>query len=110
MADVTLERLEVFEERAGVDLRGLFVEHTRFDNNDSQWVEVKGELFSRDGNVLNADIVLEVAVYDVDGRVLAVASDSIDSDTFFGFEIFSITTQFPSSVTPAKARVYPKIR
>ncbi|MDY0168903.1 MAG: hypothetical protein RBS80_20325 [Thermoguttaceae bacterium] len=101
--DVTdrIERLELFEERLGVQLEGLsaFVERG--------FLTVRGELHPRNGTELNQDTELVVAAYDATSRVIGTASNYFTSEDFFGIETFELSINLPIA-TVARVRVYPK--
>jgi hypothetical protein len=104
--DVTdlIERLEAFEDRLGVNLEGLFAEVSQ-----DGYANVNGELHLREGTELERDIEVVATIYDSSGRVLAVDDARFDSDSFFGFEAFSLFMEVGNK-KPAKIRVYPKAR
>ena len=104
--DITdlIERLEAFEDRLGVNLEGLFAEVS-----EDGYVHVNGELHLRDGTELNQDLEIVATIYDSSGRVLNVADTGFYTDSFFGFEAFSLFMNIGNK-HPAKIRVYPKVR
>lgn len=97
------ERLEAFEDRVGLRLEGLYA---RFDR-ESEQVEVTGEAHATAGMELESSVQLVVSVYDAQGRVISTSSTYVDSDSFFGFEVFDITA-FNVSLKPARVRIFPK--
>lgn len=105
-----IERLEVFEERAGVSFEALYC---TIDNND-HWshgnyhVDFRGELHSSTGTTIQNDISVVLTVYDTAGRVLDTNSEWIDSDTFFGFEVLDMTLRVPPTAQIGRVRVFPK--
>jgi len=99
-----IERLEAFEERLGVSLEGLFAEISH-----REYIRVNGELHLREGTELKQDIEVVATVYDQSGRVLAVGHVRFSTDSFFGFEPFSLFMEVGSN-RPARIRVYPKVR
>jgi len=102
--DVTrlIERLEAFEERAGVRLEALFA---HFDSYG--YLRVNGEMHPRGGTTIEQDISVQIGVYDSAGRLLAVDVTTVSADGFFGFQAFSNTTTLPLPRF-SKIRVYPK--
>ena len=101
-----IERLEAFEDRLGVSLEGLYAS---IDGRHG-YVTVNGELHPREGTQLNHDIEVVVSLYDSDGRVLGVQTESIRADSFFGFEAFSRMLGPVGDPPIAKIRIYPKTR
>jgi len=107
--DVTdlIERLEAFEERLGVSLEGLFAGILQ----RREYIRVNGELHPREGTELKQNTEVVATVYDQSGRVLAVQSERFSTDSFFGFEAFSLFIHMDvGSNRPARIRVYPKVR
>lgn len=104
--DVThlLERLEAFEDRVGVSLEGLYAAR----DAESGSLEVNGELHPRDGAELENDVDIVVTLHDSAGRVLEVTTEYINSDKFFGFEVFSTYVSGGDKLPLAKIRIYPK--
>lgn len=72
-----MERVELFEDRLGVRLEGLFA---RMDDDGD--IRVNGELHSRDGVELDQDIVVVVLVYDGSGRLIEMDETIIYSSYF----------------------------
>ena len=102
-----IERLEAFEERAGVRIEGLCVTV----GTDSSYFTINGELYPRNGIKLAANVKLVFTVYDKDGGVLGTTQCSFYNDSFYGFEPFSETFDIDVTKEPkiAKIRVYPTI-
>ncbi len=105
--DVTdlIERLEVFEEKAGVFLDALaatlMFEHS---NKGEYEIEVFGELHPVNGTELNSDLDIVVVAYDKQGRVMQSRSTYVDQSKFFGLEIFQIWVPHLLS-KPSKIRI-----
>ena len=102
-----IERLEVFEERAGIRLEAIgAISAMFFDQNK---LKVYGELHPREGTVIKKDVVITVDLYDNSGSVVGTSSQSIRSRGFFGFETFHVTILVtPLAKTWAKIRVIPR--
>lgn len=98
-----VERLEVFEERAGVKLEGLCVRISP----DSNRFEVNGELYPRDGLHLSRTVELVFTIYGKDGGVLSTTSQTFYKDSFYGFEPFSVDIYNVEASKVGKIRVYP---
>jgi hypothetical protein len=84
--DIThlIERLELFEERLGIRLEGLYAEIS----DDCQWVTVNGEVHALEGMKLKQDINIVGAVYDNFGRVIVRNSWQVFKEKFYGFQVF----------------------
>ncbi len=99
-----LERFEAAEERLGVRLEGLFAKMDRANRH----VHLNGELHASDeGGELGRDLEIVATVHDSSGRVVRKQSTTCRSESFFGFEAFSLSMEAGEDV-PAKIRVYPK--
>ncbi len=87
-----IERLEAFEERAGVRLEALSAfAQVDDEEEDTYYITVRGEVHSRAGTTLSQDVVLGLTVYDRAGRVVETGGKFCDQEKFFGFETFEIT-------------------
>lgn len=100
--ELSVERLEAFEERMGVSIEGIFA-YIKSNN----WIYINGELHCREGNELNQDIQLVLSVHNVSGSVLSSATKTIKSNSFFGLEVFSESIS-PCAGVVSKIRIYPK--
>jgi hypothetical protein len=105
---IAIERLEAFEDRAGVTLEALFCSVAGPDDDGDFLVEVNGEMHSTSGIGLQSNIELILAVYDVHGRLIAKLIDFITEDDFFGFHTFSISS-YVKNGTPFRFRLYPQV-
>ena len=106
--DVTqlLERLEAFEDRLGVRLESLSAQLDA-DDDESMYLDVRGELHPKSGTELKQDMRLIVAVYDSASRVVATEGWSFSTSDFWGFEVFHICVKLDvKDVT--RVRIYPK--
>jgi hypothetical protein len=115
--DVTrlLERLEAFEDRAGVRLDALYAvldggRVWRVGNIDYPCVRVNGELHPHDGVSLAESVTIIADAYDVDGRLVRrEATLPFDPKSFFGYETFSLEVVCGPIKRIAKIRIYPKL-
>ena len=96
-----IERLDPFEDRLNVSLKGLFSEQ-----DENGYVTVNGELHSLSGTTIENDIRVHTTVYDAQGRVIHTTNTIIFAEGFFAFEPFNEI--FTVSHPIAKIRVYPK--
>lgn len=109
-----LERLEAFEERAGVKLEALFA---RLDHQhgwtvkDKRYPSIKVNLQVHpvEGNSLKSSISIVADGYDASGRLVSTTSGLINKDSFFGFETLSLAVDGVPAEQISKIRVYPKI-
>jgi hypothetical protein len=108
--DIThlIERLEAFEDRSGVSLEGLYADiNSDTYRGNFYSLDINGELHPREGTELDQDIELVATAYDTSGRVIGVGKDYFKSESFFGFEAFSLSILI-NGIPAAKVRVYPK--
>lgn len=102
-----VERLEAFEERAGVRIEGLCVRiFPTFD------FEINGELYPREGLHLSRNVEIVFTVYGKNGEVLETESSHFFKESFYAFEAFSsplLHVDVSKVSKVAKIRVYPKI-
>lgn len=106
--DITshLERMEAFEERLGVNLRGLYATmQPPSECNEEYAIEINGELHPTNGSDLGHDLDIVVTLHDSNDRVLSKDTYYVDSDNFFGLEAFEVCSY--SSAEPTRIRVYP---
>lgn len=103
--DVThlIERLELFEERIGVGLEGLFAKW----NLSTGAIRVTGEIHAHSGTVIPKDLKIVVSTHDDSGRVIGVNEHYLLKDKFFGLEAFEISVKTSSLLS--KIRLYPKV-
>jgi len=110
--DIThlIERLELFEERLGIRLEGLYALYAEIGGSDNcQWVTVTGEIHALEGMKLNQNIKIVGAVYDNSGRVLEIAENFVFAAEFYGFKVFKLTLILPPRANITKIRIYPEV-
>lgn len=101
----SIERLELFEEKLGIKLDNLSV---RIDE-DFNYINVLGEIFSLTGESLNQDIQLNVNLYNPDGDVIATNGSYFSTDSFMGYDTFDIGFYEDNIALEAnKIRIYVK--
>jgi hypothetical protein len=105
--DIThlIERLELFEERLGIRLEGLYAQIS----DDCRWVTVTGEVHALEGMKLNQNIKIVGAVYDNSGRVLDIVENFVFAAEFYGFKVFRLTIELPPRANITKIRIYPEV-
>jgi hypothetical protein len=108
--DITdiIERLDVFEERAGVSLEALYCSIEGPYMDGTYHIELNGEMHANAGTQIDVDISLICSVYDAKGRVIETHNDYIGQDSFFGFHTFSFSV-ITGTGDPARIRVYPNV-
>jgi hypothetical protein len=100
--ELSIERLEAFEERLGVKIEGLFA---YIDENNC--IKINGELHSNEGTQLKQNIKLMISAHDSSGRIVGTDYSLISAESFFGFEIFSEYFQAQSE-SVSRVRIYPR--
>lgn len=107
MKDLTqiAERFELFEERLGITIEGLFV-----GMEADGTIHCNGEVHPRTGTALDQSVRLVATCHDSTGRVLARSTEYLTKDQFYGFESFEITFYQHLLVKGkvAKVRIYPE--
>ena len=98
-----LERFEPAEDRWGVRLEGLFAKMDQANRH----VHLNGELHPREGHELSRDLEVVATVHDSSGKVVHKQTTSFYSESFFGFEAFSMSMEAGGDL-PSKIRVCPK--
>ena len=100
--ELSIERLEAFEERLGVRIEGLFA----YIEEDG-YIRINGELHSNEGTQLEQNIKLIMSAHDSSGRIVGTDYSLISAESFFGFEIFSEYFQAQSE-SVSRVRIYPR--
>lgn len=106
--DITsrLERFTAFENRLGVDFKGLSA-YLDDENDDYLIVNVCGEINATTGTKIESDITVVIAVYDKSERVIGTAEFTYYEDNFFGFDTFNECISI-SVNNISKIKIYPK--
>lgn len=98
-----IEQLEAFEDRLGVNIKNV----SAFIKGNG-YIYINGELHLHKEMRLKQDIQLIISAYDSSGHILKSTSTFIDSNSFFGFEVFSDNIiHYSGSVS--RLRIYPKL-
>jgi hypothetical protein len=100
--ELSIERLEAFEERLGVRIEGLFA-----CIDEDNYIRINGELHSNIETHLEQNIKLMISAHDSSGRIIGFDYSSISSESFFGFEVFSECFEVHST-SVSKVRIYPR--
>lgn len=91
--DITnlIERLDVFEEKAGIRLEALSASIEIYDSQKGIYrAKVLGELHPRDGTELRSDVSVNITAHDGEGRVVSKATHYVSAKGFFGFVPFEV--------------------
>ena len=99
-----LERKEQLEEKLNVKFGSLSAFLGSWEENE-YFVRVCGEI---DAPNLDCDIIIEVAVYDKEKRIVATDSSHIFLDDFGGFDTFDIRLDLPRVKSISRILVFPK--
>jgi len=79
-----IERIDLFEERLGARLEGLYAEL-----DDDGYLTVNGELHAASGSTITKNIYVHMTVHDDRGRLLQTCYTIMLAEDFFAFEPFS---------------------
>lgn len=109
--DVTslVQRLDAFEERLGVRIEALSAFESEGYSDDEVEVIVRGELHSESGTDLEQSVVLDLVVYDGEGRVIETENKYFRMDSFFGFAPFQMSVCVTAGLMK-RLRLIPKAR
>ena len=100
-----IERLEVFEEKYDVRFDSLSAFQSYDEDDDEFTVKIFGELYARAGTSIDQDLDIIAALYDEEGKLIQLESNTIYKDDFFGFYAFHLHVW--SVVTaPSRIRLY----
>ena len=101
-----IERLEAFEERAGIRFENISI---KIESPEIVWVYF--EAHSNKGHTIDETIEIEHTIYDSDNHIIDTGYDLLLSSSFFGFEIISFYINDDDVVNRIhKIRIYPKKR
>ena len=101
-----LERLENFEKKLGIAIKGLYCELNDMGGiYDFSYINIYGEIRSKDNSELKDVMTIKAAIYDNKGRVVNTGEAFIEN--FTGFQNFKIILELKNNITPKKIRVYP---
>jgi hypothetical protein len=108
-----IERLEAFEERAGVRIEALYAAFMAGSGTQVRGVfyngiAVNGEVHPREGVNLPHPVTITADAYDCQGRLVQSANFTLEPAKFFGYETFSLGL-YCGAAQVAKIRVYPKV-
>jgi hypothetical protein len=83
----TIERLEVLEEKFGVNLKKINI----LINDYSTSLSVLGEIHAIKGDTIPKDVKVSVSLYNIDGELLKSSQCHFYSKRFFAFDTFDVS-------------------
>ncbi|MFZ1790382.1 MAG: hypothetical protein WAT92_18825 [Saprospiraceae bacterium] len=99
-----IERLEAFEERLHVKLENISIKV-----EEGNWFSLFCELYPLNGTKIKSNIIVECILYDIEGSIMQLTSNWIDSENFFGFEVLEFSFPEEGIIDKVgKIRIYPK--
>lgn len=98
--EIPVERKPDLEERAGVELAGLYA---AWDGDEL--TTVNGEIRLRPGTAPEHDLQIVAAAYDAQGRVIGRGECLVLKGEFLGFDVFSMPVFHPPQ-PPTKVLVF----
>ena len=103
-----VQRLEILEDRAGIEIKGLMVSvDDKADNDGEYHVSIMGEITATSGSTINNDINISVVCYNSNRQVCGTSSAYLSSVDFFGLE--TLDTTIYSKGFPVEIKIVPKI-
>lgn len=100
-----VERMELLEDRFGIQLQAMYAVFTK-DEYYSE-VRVNFDVMAPNGGI-KKDLEVHVSAYNTNGQLIGTTCTYIDEDDFVGFE--SCSERIDCNEPPAKIRVFPKSR
>ncbi|MDF1871828.1 hypothetical protein [Vannielia sp.] len=103
-----VQRFEMLEERAGIEIGGLMV--TVDDEPDSEGeykVSVMAEITAAGGSSISADVEININCYNANRQLCGSVSAYLEADNFFGIETLSETVY--AKAFPVELKIIPKI-
>lgn len=102
-----VERLELLEEKFGIEISGLYASCYYQSNGTPPWHEViiNFDVTSLSGGVLERNLKISASAYNPTGQLLGTTSSYISIENFMGFSPISITSHLDQE--PAKIRLFP---
>lgn len=100
-----IERLEAFEDRMKIRLENISIKVDKYN-----WLTLFCEAHPSSGTSISEYVKIECVIYDKEGSILDVNSNSLDEDDFFGFEVLQFSFSGDSEMIDkiGKIRLYPK--
>ena len=100
-----VDRVIHLEERVGISLEGVYAEF-ELVGDDSKYVNVLGEIVSRDGSDLEDDIYITMTAYNAENKVIARGQEVIYAGGFLGLASFKMAERVIEM--PTRIRIYPE--
>jgi hypothetical protein len=114
--DVTnrVERLEALEDRFNVSIEAVSAVYEESGvpaeyPSRNGYLDVYYDLHSRDGGELSQSLKITLAVYDGDGKLVALEEGWHQAENFFGVESTKLVVGLDGETQIAKIRLYPGI-
>lgn len=107
--DIThcVQRLEMLEDRAGIELSGLMVSVDDEPLDGEYRVSIMGEITASSGTTIDNDIEVNINCYNSSRQVCGTTTAYLSSDDFFGLE--TLDEAIYSKGFPVELKIVPKI-
>lgn len=102
-----VQRLEMMEDRAGIEIRGLMVSVDDETDDGEYQVSIMGEITATNGSTIDNDIVIHFNCYNANRQVCGTSSTHLSAEEFFGLETLHDTIF--SKGFPVEIKIVPKI-
>lgn len=104
-----VQRHEILEDRAGIEIRGLMVSVDDNSDDDGEYpISIMAEIIATSGSTIDNDIEININCYNSNGQVCGTVSAYLESDSFFGLE--TLNEAIYSRGFPVEIKIIPKIR
>ncbi|MBV2149215.1 hypothetical protein KRZ98_13135 [Sphingobium sp. AS12] len=103
-----VQRLEMLEERAGIEISGLMVSVNDEADADGEYkVSIMGEITARGGSTIEHDVEIKINCYNSNRQVCGTSTVYFSSNDFYGIETLDDTVY--SKGFPVDIKIVAKI-
>lgn len=103
-----VQRLEMLEDRAGIEIRGLMVSIEDEPDDEGEYcVSVMGEIVATSGSTIESTVVITVNCYNSSRQVCGTSTVWLSEGNFYGIETLDSTIF--SKGFPVEIKIIPKI-
>lgn len=101
-----VERMEILEERAGIQVQGIMATVDIESNDGEYYVQLRGEVIATARTPLGWDVDVTINVYNAKAQVCGTAAIYLGNDDFIGIE--TIDSFISCKGYPAKIKIFIK--
>ena len=102
-----VQRLEMLEERAGIEIRGLMASVDDEVHDGEYYVQVMGEIIAINGGTIDNNVDIDINCYNSKQQVCGASSVYLSSEDFVGFE--TLNSFISSRGFPVEIKIVPKV-